>query len=59
MRQLDSITDSMETNLSAMQGIVEDRGTCQAAAYEVTKSQTRLLLLLLSGFSRVRLFATP
>ena len=49
----------METNLSAIQEIVEDRGTCQAAAYEVTKSQTGLLLLLLSGFSRVRLCATP
>ena len=54
MRWLDSITDSVDTTLSAIQETEEDRGTCHAAAYGVTQSQTRLLLLLqLSRFSRV------
>ena len=37
MRWLDSITDSMDINLSKLQEIVEDRG---AAVHGVTKSQT-------------------
>ena len=28
MRRLDSITDSMDTNLSKLQEIVQDRGAC-------------------------------
>jgi len=40
MRQLDSITDSIDINLSKLQETVEDRGTWCAAVHEVTKSQT-------------------
>ena len=41
MRCLDSITDSMDMNLSKLQKIVEDRGAWCAAVYGVEKSQTR------------------
>ena len=37
MRWLDSITDSVDINLSELQEIVEDRG---AAVHRVAKSQT-------------------
>ena len=37
---LDSITNSMDMNLSKLQEIVEDRGAWCAAAHEVEKSQT-------------------
>ena len=37
-RWLDSITDSMDMNLSKVQKIVEDRGPWCAAVHEVTKS---------------------
>ena len=40
MRRLDSITDSMDTNLSKLREILEDRGTCLAIVHGVTKSQT-------------------
>ena len=36
----DNITDSMDTNLSKLQGIVEDRGAWHATISGVTKSQT-------------------
>ena len=42
MRLFDSITDSMDINLSKLQGIVEDRGAWHAAVHGVTESQTRL-----------------
>ena len=42
MRWLDSITYSMDMNLSKLQEIVKDRGAWHAAVHEVTKSQTRL-----------------
>ena len=42
MRWLDSITDSMNMNLSKLQGIVEDRGALHAAVHGITKSQTYL-----------------
>ena len=42
MRWLDSITDSMNMNLSKLQEIVEDRGAWYAIVYEVPKSGTRL-----------------
>jgi len=42
MRWLDSITDSMDMNLSKLQQTVEDRGAWWAAVHGVTKSQTRL-----------------
>ena len=43
MRQLDSITDSMDMNLSKLREIVEGQGYAwHAAVYEVTKSWTRL-----------------
>ena len=40
MRWLDSITDSMDMNLSKLQEIVEDRGAWRATVYDVTKSRT-------------------
>ena len=39
MRWFDSITNSMDMNLSELQEIVEDRGAWPAAAHGVTKSQ--------------------
>ena len=40
MRWLDSITDSMDMNLSKLQEIVEDRGTWQAAVHGVIRLKT-------------------
>ena len=41
MRWLDSITDSMDIiNLSELEEIVKDRGTCPTAVHGVIKSQT-------------------
>ena len=40
MRWLDSITDSMDMNLSKLQEIVEDRGVLCAAGHGVAKNQT-------------------
>ena len=40
MRWLDSITDSMDMNLSKRQEIVKDREAWCVAAHGVTKSQT-------------------
>ena len=40
MRQLDSIPDSMDMNLSEPWEVVEDRGVCLAAVHGVTKKQT-------------------
>ena len=42
MRWLDSITDSMDMNLSKLQQIVEGRGPWRAAIHGVAKSQTWL-----------------
>ena len=42
MRWLDSITNSMDMNLSKLREILEDRGACHAVVYGVTKSWTRL-----------------
>ena len=42
MRWLDSITNSTDMNLSKLREIVKDGENLHAAAYEVTKSQTRL-----------------
>ena len=38
MRGLDSITDSVDMNLSKLQEIAEDRGAWHAAVHGVTKS---------------------
>ena len=38
----DSITDSMDMNLSKLREIAEDRGAWHAAVYEALKSQTQL-----------------
>ena len=40
MRWLDSITDSMNMNLSKLGETVKDRKAWHAAVYEVTESQT-------------------
>ena len=37
MRQLHSITDSVDTNLSKLREIVKDRGAWRAAVHEVTE----------------------
>ena len=42
MRWLDSITDSMDMNLSKLQAIVEDRGAWHAAVHGAADSQTPL-----------------
>ena len=38
MRWLDSITNSMDMNVSKLQETVKDRGAWHAAVHEVTKS---------------------
>ena len=43
MRGLDSITDSVDMNLSKLQEIAEDRGAWHAAVYGVTKSWGQLI----------------
>jgi len=40
MRWLDSITDSMDMNLSKLWEILEDSGAWRAGIHGVTKSQT-------------------
>ena len=42
MRWLDSITESVDMNLSKLWEMVKDRGTWLAAVHEVEKSQTQL-----------------
>ena len=42
MRWLDSITDSMNMNLSKLREMVKDRGAWHVAVHGVAKSQTRL-----------------
>ena len=42
MRWLDSITDSMDMNLSKVQVLVKDMGAWHTAVQGVTKIQTRL-----------------
>ena len=42
MTWLDSITNSMDMNLSQLQEIVKDREACHAAVHMVAKSRTRL-----------------
>ena len=42
MRWLDSITDSMDMNLSKLRETVEDRGAWRAVIHKILKSQTQL-----------------
>ena len=42
MRWLDSITDSMDMNLSKLREVAEDRRAWRATVHEVAKSRTRL-----------------
>ena len=42
MRWLDSITNTLDMNLSQLQEIVKNRGAWHAVVHGVTKSQTRL-----------------
>ena len=42
MRRLDSITDSVDMNLSKLQEVVLDRGAWQTTVHRVTESWTRL-----------------
>ena len=42
MKWLDSITDSMDMNLSKLQEIVKGREAWRAAVYGISKSQTWL-----------------
>ena len=42
MRWLESITDSVDVNLSKLQETVEDRRAWQAAVHDISKSRTRL-----------------
>lgn len=42
MRWLDSLTDSMDMNLSKLWKIVEDRGPWHAAAHRAAKTWTQL-----------------
>ena len=42
MRGLDSITDSMDMNLSKLRETLEDRGASCTAVHGITKSQTGL-----------------
>ena len=42
MRWFDSITDSVDMNLSKLQETVEDRGVWHATVHGVAKSQTQL-----------------
>ena len=42
MKWLDSITDSVDMNLSKLQEIVKDREAWCAAAHGITKSRTLL-----------------
>ena len=42
MKWLDSITDSMDTNMGNFQEMVRDREACCAVVHGVAKSRTRL-----------------
>ena len=57
IRLLDSITNSMDMNMSKLQEIVEDRGAWCAAVHGITKSQTPLSDRITTKYIQIYIFS--